>query len=57
MICPGCGRANVSRVVDSRLRKEMIYRRRECTVCGCKFSTQEKIYKPKRRQKKDGKHG
>jgi transcriptional repressor NrdR len=42
--CPYCGLAD-SRVVDSRETesKEAIRRRRECTACGQRFTTYEKI--------------
>jgi transcriptional repressor NrdR len=44
MNCPYCGSAD-SRVVDSRETesKEAIRRRRECTSCGQRFTTYEKI--------------
>lgn len=44
MNCPYCGYAD-SRVVDSRETeiKEAIRRRRECTACGQRFTTYEKI--------------
>ena len=44
MNCPYCGDAD-SRVVESRETdgKEAIRRRRECTVCGQRFTTYEKI--------------
>ena len=44
MNCPYCGLAD-SRVVDSRETesKEAIRRRRECTACGQRFTTYEKI--------------
>jgi transcriptional repressor NrdR len=42
--CPYCGSAD-SRVVESRETdgKEAIRRRRECTTCGQRFTTYEKI--------------
>ena len=42
MICPFC-RHEDSRVIDSRPAEEgaSIRRRRECTECGSRFSTQE----------------
>ena len=44
MICPKCGRKNVCRVVDSREKKDgVVRRRRECTVCGCRYTTMEKV--------------
>ena len=44
MNCPYCG-LDDSRVVDSRETesKEAIRRRRECTACGQRFTTYEKI--------------
>lgn len=44
MNCPFCGLAD-SRVVDSRETdsKDAIRRRRECNVCGQRFTTYEKI--------------
>lgn len=44
MNCPYCGSPD-SRVVDSRETesKEAIRRRRECTACGQRFTTYEKI--------------
>ena len=44
MNCPYCGLAE-SRVVDSRETdsKEAIRRRRECSACGQRFTTYEKI--------------
>ncbi len=44
MNCPFCGSPD-SRVVDSRETegKEAIRRRRECTACGQRFTTYEKI--------------
>lgn len=57
MVCPECGKKDVSRVIDSRNRENAIYRRRECTVCGCRFSTLERFYKVRRKTGKDGKRG
>ena len=44
MKCPYCGEIN-DRVIDSRLSKDgrMIRRRRECTECGRRFTTYEKL--------------
>lgn len=44
MRCPFCGE-NDTRVIDSRLGKEgnNIRRRRECTACGKRFTTYERI--------------
>ncbi len=42
MICPGCGLANQNQVIDSRPRSGGgIRRRRECLVCGHRWSTVE----------------
>lgn len=40
MRCPKCDGANVY-VIDSREKDGMTYRRRECTDCGNRFSTNE----------------
>jgi transcriptional repressor NrdR len=42
MRCPNCG-APDSRVTDSRDTGEEIRRRRECSVCGVRFTTYERI--------------
>jgi transcriptional repressor NrdR len=44
MKCPFCGDPD-SKVIDSRVSKEgaMIRRRRECVVCGKRFTTYERI--------------
>lgn len=44
MKCPFCGHPD-SRVIDSRTTREMdgIRRKRECTKCGKRFSTEERI--------------
>lgn len=58
MICPKCGSEGMSRVIDSREKKKdnTTYRRRECTVCGCRYSTVEKLNKVyKRRKNSNGK--
>lgn len=39
MNCPKCGSGTY--VVDSRHKPSRIYRRRECRVCGNRFSTAE----------------
>lgn len=46
MICPGCGKIGVSKVLESRFRDGSVYRRRECTICGRRFSTTETITNP-----------
>ena len=42
MRCPYCGHAD-SRVVDSRSADEGIRRRRECSQCGERFNTYERV--------------
>ena len=42
MRCPNCG-APDSRVTDSRDTGEEIHRRRECSACGVRFTTYERI--------------
>lgn len=42
MKCPYCGQEG-SRVVDSRELPERVRRRRECTACGRRFTTYERI--------------
>ncbi len=46
MRCPVCGER--TQVVDSHLRAEgrMVRRRRECSRCGRRFSTDEKLTGP-----------
>ena len=42
MNCPKCGAKNMSRVLNCRDKGERgTYRRRECTVCGWRFSSME----------------
>lgn len=41
ILCPQCG-TNSSRVLDSRERPGAIRRRRECTRCGGRWSTDER---------------
>ncbi len=41
MDCPYCGGS--SRVIDSRPMSDGVRRRRECTVCGRRFTTHEKL--------------
>ena len=56
MICPHCGHEN-TRVIDSRLNRERntVRRRRECEVCGFRFTTYESIEElPFTVVKKDG---
>jgi len=42
MKCPICN--SITRVYDSRIKSNFIYRRRECPECECRFSTKE-VYK------------
>ena len=49
MKCPKCGAENMSRVINCRDKGERgIYRRRECTICGCRFSSMEVPVKAKK---------
>lgn len=54
MRCPDCG-SDETRVVDSRAGADTIRRRRQCEVCGARFTTFERV---ERRQlwvqKRDG---
>ncbi len=45
MRCPGCKKANKDKVIDSRAteRGSVIRRRRECLVCGRRFTTKERV--------------
>lgn len=42
MLCPYCGNSD-SKVIDSRDSKESVRRRRECFLCGLRFTTYERI--------------
>lgn len=42
MKCPECG-CEESKVIDSRPTENKVRRRRECTECGCRFTTYEII--------------
>lgn len=42
MKCPVCG--SETKVIDSRLKFENVYRRRECLGCKARFSTNEIIF-------------
>lgn len=42
MICPKCGKEKQSKVLETRERKDFVYRRRECT-CGFRYMTAEKF--------------
>ena len=54
MRCPECGYEE-TKVIDSRQMQEKIRRRRECSVCGCRFTTFEIVEKPLLMvRKKDG---
>ena len=57
MQCPNCGLTGVSRVVESRNKDGAIYRRRECTVCGHRFSTMERIHVFPKKPGKDDRNG
>jgi len=46
MKCPFCG-ASGSRVIDTRGVKDGIRRRRECQVCGRRFTTYERVAPPR----------
>lgn len=54
MICPGCGKVGVSIVLDTRNRNGKVYRRRECTICGRRFTTIEEINDPNPKPRKRG---
>lgn len=56
MVCPKCGREGVTRVIDSREKKGecSVKRRRECTICGARFTTTEKLERNETRKKKHG---
>lgn len=44
MNCPKCGAENMSKVVDIRNKGDRgTYRRRECTICGYRFSSMEVV--------------
>jgi transcriptional regulator NrdR family protein len=45
MKCPKCG-ALACRVVYTVDKDTGIHRRRECIICGHRFSTKEIVYKP-----------
>lgn len=56
MTCPKCGSEKMSIVLDSRDKKSenAVRRRRECTVCGCRYTTYERVENIYKRRKKDG---
>ena len=39
MRCPQC--SSLSKVIDSRRQGQRVYRRRQCLLCGSRFSTVE----------------
>ena len=41
MICPACKGEGTSRVLESRERKDYVYRRRMCEKCGYEYKTRE----------------
>lgn len=41
MLCPECKHA--TRVLQSRVKTSGVWRRRECTQCGIRFSTTEEL--------------
>lgn len=43
MRCPDCGTLSKHRVLDTNPDEDGIRRRRECTVCGYRFNTVERI--------------
>lgn len=45
MRCPSCRESNKDRVVDSRMTEggSVVRRRRECTSCGRRFTTKERV--------------
>lgn len=57
MICPKCGSQKMSIVLDTRDKKSenVTRRRRECTVCGFRFTTYERVCRSiaKRKKEKD----
>jgi len=53
MRCPYCG-ASDSRVLDTRDTAESIRRRRQCTVCGRRFTTYERVAPAVSVRKRDG---
>ena len=44
MVCPFCENSN-SKVVESRESPDGVRRRRECSRCGLRFTTYERVYK------------
>ena len=45
MRCPNCGSDN-DHVIESRKRTDYIYRKRQCTDCGCRYLTHEIFMRP-----------
>lgn len=57
MTCPKCGSRKMSVVIDTREIRDgaITYRRRECVVCGCRYTTYERVEKiGRKRRVKDG---
>lgn len=54
MMCPKCGSQKMSIVLDTREKKSenVTRRRRECTVCGCRYTTYERVDKIIRKKKR-----
>lgn len=42
MLCPACGE-KATDIYDTRHRGDYVWRRRECTACGHRFTTHEYI--------------
>ncbi len=54
MVCPKCGSAD-SDVIDSRTAAKSIRRRRQCQACAYRFTTYERVERPRLMVvKKDG---
>lgn len=43
MICPRCEREKQSKVLETREKKDFVYRRRECVACGFRYITEERF--------------
>lgn len=50
MLCPKC--LGAAKCYDSRRRKStgVVYRRHQCTICQCRFTTKEEVVKVDRRK-------
>ena len=59
MMCPKCGSQKMSIVLDTREKKSenVTRRRRECTLCGCRYTTYERVHRIITRRKKAGTDG